>query len=80
MDKTIPRECPTGRRWFTWKPQWFYSWPVKIVRGEDEYNWRTLGIVTWAGSFFIRTSRCFDAECLEASRDYWQWADEEGLT
>lgn len=44
-------------RFFVWGPQWFHSWPIKVVRGEDEYGWRTLGVVTWAGSIFVRTGR-----------------------
>ena len=59
-------------RFFTWGPQWFYSWPVKILRGEDEYGWRTLGIVTWAGSIFFRTNRCWDIECSEHRREFWE--------
>ena len=43
---------------FVWGPQWFYSWPIKIIRGEDEHGWRTLGVVTWAGSIFVRTNYC----------------------
>lgn len=61
----------TERRWFWWKPQWFFSWPVKIIRGEDEYCWRTLGIVTWAGSLFVRTNRCRNPECEAAAMEYW---------
>ena len=43
-------------RFFVWGPQ-LYSWPIKIVRGHDEYCNDTLGIVTWAGSVFVRTNK-----------------------
>ncbi len=60
------------KRYFTWGPQWGYSWPIKFMRGEDEYGWRTLGVVTWAGSFFLRTHRCWDKDCSDARAEYWQ--------
>src|SRR5687768_672947 len=44
-------------RFFFWKPQ-FYSWPIKFVRGSDEFGHHTIGIVTWVGSIFYRTSVC----------------------
>lgn len=59
-------------RFFTWESQWFYSWPVKIIKGEDEYGWRTVGIVTWAGSIFYRTKICYEEECVKAREEYWK--------
>lgn len=44
------------RRWFTWGPQWGYGFPIRLVRGTDEHGWNTIGVVTWAGSLFIRTT------------------------
>lgn len=58
--------------WFTWGPQ-LHSWPVKIVRGIDEYGWHTIGIVTWLGSLFRRTRLCaptcpdYDPELLSGA-------------
>lgn len=60
------------RRWFAWSSQWFYSWPVKIVTGEDEYGWRTVGLVTWAGSIFWRRKMCWDDECVQIRNEYWE--------
>ena len=58
-------------RFFVWSSQWFYSWPIKIIRGEDEYGWRNIGIVTWAGSIFYRIKFCYDPVCVENRREYW---------
>ena len=67
-------EDQTPQRWFTWKSQWFYSWPIKIVRGGDEFCNTNIGIVTWAGSIFLITERklrsCEDGPC-DSCIDDW---------
>jgi hypothetical protein len=56
-------------RFFIWDSQWFYSWPIKIIRGADEYGWRTIGIVTWFGSVFYRLYFCYCPDCVESRKE-----------
>lgn len=82
-NKTIKSEDRLGpkisfrQRFFFWKPQWGYRFPIRFVRGADENQWRTIGIVTWAGSIFFRTNYCICEECVEASNQYWTFVKQE---
>ena len=57
---------PTASRWFFWKPQWFYSWPIKVVRSYDEFCNPVVGLVTWSGSVFYRYGRTLRSQTCDA--------------
>jgi len=64
-------------RFFWWKPQWGYRFPIYFTRGEDEFGWRNIGIITWAGSVFFRTNMCYNDECVQARLEHWKFVKEE---
>lgn len=47
-------------RFFFWSPKEavFKIYPIRFIKGSDEYGWHTFGMITWIGSIFYRYERC----------------------